>query len=68
MSLNRAHQGRATELKLLGMARREGPHWRVTEFGAIWMHRAQQLFSITYIDDVWAQCRAEAWPKAVVLA
>jgi hypothetical protein len=30
-------------------------------------HRVQQLFSITWIDDVWAQCKAEAWPKAVVL-
>lgn len=54
-------------LRLLGMAARQGPRWRVTEFGAIFMHRLQQLFSITYIDDVWDQCQAEAWPKAVVL-
>jgi oxygen-independent coproporphyrinogen-3 oxidase len=65
-------------LRLLGMARRErsevrvhsstSADWRVTELGAVWMHRMQQLFSITFIDDVWAQCQAEAWPKAVVLA
>jgi oxygen-independent coproporphyrinogen-3 oxidase len=55
-------------LRLLGMARREGTRWRVNEFGAVWMHRLQQLFSITYIDDVWQQCQAEAWPKAVVLS
>ena len=54
-------------LRLLGMARRAAEGWRVTEFGAIWMHRVQQLFSITYIDDVWAQCKSEAWPKYVVL-
>jgi coproporphyrinogen III oxidase-like Fe-S oxidoreductase len=55
-------------LRLLGMARREASRGRVTEFGAIWMHRLQQLFSISYIDEVWAQCQAEAWPQAVVLA
>lgn len=54
-------------LRLLGMARRDGAHWRVSEFGAVWMHRVQQLFSITYIDDVWQQCLAEPWPKRVVL-
>jgi oxygen-independent coproporphyrinogen-3 oxidase len=55
-------------LRLFGMAHRQRRGWRVTEFGAVWMHRLQQLFSITYIDDVWAQCRKEAWPKEVVLA
>ena len=54
-------------LRLLGMARREGRRWRVSEFGAVWMHRLQQLFSITYIDQVWQQCQAEAWPQEVVL-
>ena len=54
-------------LRLMGMTRREGARWRVTELGAVWMHRLQQLFSITYIDEVWAQCRAEAWPREVVL-
>jgi oxygen-independent coproporphyrinogen-3 oxidase len=55
-------------LVLVGMTRRDGRGWRVTEFGAIWMHRLQQLFSISYIDDVWAQCQAEAWPTSVTLA
>jgi oxygen-independent coproporphyrinogen-3 oxidase len=61
-------RGTLTTLRMLGMIRRNGDDWRVTEFGAIWMHRLQQLFSITYIDDVWEQCQAEAWPKSVVLA
>jgi coproporphyrinogen III oxidase-like Fe-S oxidoreductase len=61
--------GRAFSLlRLFGMVRRAGRDWHVTEFGAIWMHRMQQLFSITYIDDIWKQCMAEAWPKQVVLA
>jgi oxygen-independent coproporphyrinogen-3 oxidase len=55
-------------LALFGMAQRDGTDWRITEFGAVWMHRVQQLFSISYIDEVWAQCRADAWPMAVVLS
>lgn len=55
-------------LRLLDMARPEGGKWRVTEFGAVWMHRIQQLFSITYIDDLWDRCRKEAWPQEVLLA
>ena len=55
-------------VRLLGLAERRGARWRVTEFGAVWMHRLQQLFSITYIDEVWAQCQAEAWPREVVLS
>jgi len=66
--LSRDFGGLLGTLALLGMARREGTGWRVTELGAIWMHRLQQLFSISYIDDVWAQCQAEAWPTEVTLA
>jgi oxygen-independent coproporphyrinogen III oxidase len=55
-------------LRLLRMARRNGTRWQVNEFGAVWMHRLQQLFSITYIDEVWMRCQAEAWPKEVVLS
>src|SRR5262249_28319552 len=55
-------------MRALGMIRKEGDDWRVTEFGAVWMHRLQQMFSITYIDDLWDACRREAWPKEVVLA
>jgi hypothetical protein len=66
--LDRDFGGMFALLRLFGMARREGLHWRVTEFGAVWMHRVQQLFSISYIDEVWEQCRAEPWPKAVVLS
>jgi len=41
--------------------------YSVTEFGAVWMHRVQQLFSITYIDDLWDRCNQEAWPSEVRL-
>jgi oxygen-independent coproporphyrinogen-3 oxidase len=55
-------------MKGLGMIRRENEIWRVTGFGSVWMHRFQQLFSITYIDELWAQCQAEEWPREVALA
>ncbi|MBC8138429.1 MAG: radical SAM protein [Fibrella sp.] len=47
--------------------RRSDGTYRVTEFGAVWMHRVQQLFSITYIDDLWDRCYQEAWPQEVLL-
>lgn len=55
-------------LRLTGMLRREGSSWRVTELGSVWMHRVQQLFSISYIDDLWDACQREPWPEKVVLA
>jgi oxygen-independent coproporphyrinogen-3 oxidase len=54
-------------LRTLGMVRRTGDGWRVTRFGSVWMHRFQQLYSITYIDEIWERCRGEAWPQRVVL-
>jgi oxygen-independent coproporphyrinogen-3 oxidase len=41
--------------------------WRVTESGAIWAHRIQCLFSLTYIDDLWTRCKLDPWPREVVL-
>ncbi|MDQ2730415.1 MAG: radical SAM protein [Armatimonadota bacterium] len=55
-------------LRFLRMARPEQGIWQVTEFGSVWMHRIQQLFSITYIDDLWDHCKKEAWPEEVRLA
>ncbi len=54
-------------MRLLGMGRLDGDIWRVTEFGSVWMHRIQQLFSITYIDSLWDKARTEPWPQEVVL-
>ncbi|HEY3267715.1 MAG TPA: radical SAM protein [Armatimonadota bacterium] len=67
-SLNRDFGLPLRALAATGMARREGRAWRVTGFGAVWMHRLQQLFSITYIDDLWERCQSEPWPQEVVLA
>jgi oxygen-independent coproporphyrinogen-3 oxidase len=36
-------------LKLFGWTRKEARGWRLTESGAIWAHRLQCLYSLTYI-------------------
>lgn len=52
-------------LRLTGMARRSGVDHRLTERGAIWVHRVQSLFSLYGIDKVWTTCTREAWPDSV---
>ena len=52
-------------LRALGCLRREGDAYRLTEPGAIWVHRAQSLFSLAGIDRVWTRCGEEAWPDTV---
>ena len=55
-------------LRLLGLARRDGARaWTLTERGAVWVHRVQALFSLAYIDELWARAQSEAWPDAVEL-
>jgi menaquinone C8-methyltransferase len=54
-------------LQLAGFARRDATGWEVTERGAIWVHRLQSLFSLSYIDELWMRCRHEAWPQEVAL-
>jgi oxygen-independent coproporphyrinogen-3 oxidase len=54
-------------LRSLSWVRRDGGTWRLSEAAAIWLHRLQCLFSLTYIDELWTMCQAEAWPETVAL-
>jgi len=54
-------------LRLARMARTSANGWKITECGAIWVHRLQTLYSLTYIDDLWKHCQQEPWPRLVVL-
>ena len=54
-------------MRALGWIRREGADLPLTERGAIWAHRIQMLFSLTFIDEVWTQCQREPWPQQIVL-
>jgi oxygen-independent coproporphyrinogen-3 oxidase len=51
----------------LGLARKNGEEWRLTDRGADWVHRLQSLFSLSFIDQLWSRCKTEAWPERVVL-
>lgn len=53
---------------LLGWTRRSGLLYTFTDRGARWSHRIQMLFSLTFIDEVWARCQQDPWPERIVLA
>lgn len=54
-------------LRVGGFLRRKDGRFRLTERGAIWVHRVQSLFSLSAIDAVWTRAMAEAWPAEIVL-
>jgi oxygen-independent coproporphyrinogen-3 oxidase len=54
-------------LRAMGFLKRSGEDYRLTESGAIWVHRMQSLFSLNGIDAVWSACMEEPWPKEVAL-
>ena len=41
--------------------------WQISPRGADWVHRLQQLYSLSWIDLFWERCQGEAWPGEVVL-
>lgn len=55
-------------LCVAGLSQRDAAGWTITESGAIWVHRMQTLFSLTYIDDLWSHCQDHPWPQEIVLA
>jgi len=54
-------------LKTMGWMEERGGSWRISPRGADWVHRLQQLYSLSWIDLFWERCQGEAWPKDVVL-
>lgn len=55
-------------LRVTGLAQCDAAGWNITEAGAIWVHRVQCLYSLSYIDDLWQHCQDDPWPQQVVLA
>jgi oxygen-independent coproporphyrinogen-3 oxidase len=53
--------------RLLGLMRKGGPGYEVTDRGAYWIHRLQNSFSLDYITRIWSLCRREPWPSEVRL-
>lgn len=56
-----------TTLNAMGWMNEEAGEWHITPRGADWVHRLQQLYSLSWIDLFWEQCQTEAWPKEVLL-
>lgn len=56
-----------TSLKTMGWMHEEAGAWQIRPRGADWIHRLQQLYSLSWIDLFWERCQTEAWPKEVVL-
>lgn len=61
--LHRDFRGLLFLLRLLGMRR----DTVLTERGAMWVHRLQMLYSLSYIDELWSQAQQEPWPAQIVL-
>jgi oxygen-independent coproporphyrinogen-3 oxidase len=54
-------------MRLFGWCHSSHGRLQVSERGAIWAHRLQCLFSLSYIDKVWDKCRRVPWPEEIVL-
>lgn len=54
-------------LRRLGAARRKGEDWIVEPRGADWVHRVQQLYSLSGIDLFWSRCLQEPWPEEIII-
>ena len=52
---------------LLGMLKRDGANYQVTNLGAYWIHRLQNEYSLNYINRLWGTCRKKPWPNEVRL-
>jgi oxygen-independent coproporphyrinogen-3 oxidase len=49
----------------LGFAEKDCGQLRLNQRGAFWVHLAQNLFSLRYINDIWSVAKGEAWPRAI---
>lgn len=54
-------------LRLLGWGKITPGGMRITEKGAVWAHKLQSLYSLSYIDKLWQTCQDVPWPKEVIL-
>ncbi len=54
-------------LRALGLVRREGPEYRLTDRGAYLFHLIEKEYTHSYLERLWSACRREAWPQQVRL-
>jgi len=54
-------------LRALGLVRREGPAYQLTDRGAYLFHLIEKEYTHSYLEKLWSACRREAWPQRVSL-
>ena len=54
-------------LQLAGMMEKKNGSYHVTDYGAYWIHRLQNEYSLNYINRLWGTCRQSPWPVKVSL-
>jgi oxygen-independent coproporphyrinogen-3 oxidase len=50
----------------LGLLKKEDGGYRVTNRGALFYHKMEQVYTITYIDKSWNISRVQAFPEKIV--
>jgi len=54
-----------TAARMLGMMQTRAHGYTLTRRGSLWMHLAQNYFSLGAIDRIWTAARADAWPMEI---
>lgn len=54
-------------MRRLGWLRENSEGFTVTNAGAYWIHRLQNVYSLRYLERLWGACLREPWPKTVCL-
>ena len=53
--------------QLLGLLKKQGNQYRLTEHGAYFYHLIEQTYTTAYIDKMWSIARVEDFPKEIIL-
>ncbi len=66
-SLQREFQRLLQPLVWARLLERADDGYHVTKPGAYWIHRLQNEYSLSYINNLWGTCRRQPWPDEVRL-
>lgn len=50
-------------LRAMGMVKKTGDGYQINDSGAYWIHRLQNEYSLSYINNLWGSCRKNPWPQ-----
>ena len=64
---DRAYGAYVRALSALGLLCDDGDWVTLTDRGAYWLHALQDLFSVSYVAQLWPVSQQEPWPERVVM-